>query len=98
MSTVGCFAGGASPYGTRIWPGTWMSGARSPYKSPSLRETDGRELQDSSEERRVVRGGGFLSPREVLRCADRQRPQPPLTPGADYLGFRVRASHSNSEL
>jgi len=96
-SAVGCFPGGASPYGceemsgnvkewTRsLWGKNWLGDPdfNYPYNSK-----DGRENLDAgSDIARVVRGGSFFSNQRLVRCAYRNRDYPDLR----YLdvGFRV---------
>ena len=79
-SAVGCFPGGASPYGCEemsgnVWEWTrslWGSEWRKPEFGYPYVPTDGREDMSREKERlRVVRGGAFGSSRGDVRCAYR---------------------------
>ncbi len=95
-SAVGCFPGGASPYGcedlagnvwelTRsLWSKHWRKSAF-PYPYDPR---DGREQLDAVPEApRVCRGGSFNGDGTLVRCAARAR-HDPISPNW-YLGFRV---------
>ena len=95
-SPVGCFPGGASPYGAldmcgNVWEWTrslWGKGDEKPDYGYPYDPGDGRENLDAAHEvRRVLRGGAFHDDRNFARCAFRRR----NIPGCryDYLGFRV---------
>jgi formylglycine-generating enzyme required for sulfatase activity len=87
-SAVGCFTGGASPYGLldmngNVWEWTRSIRLDYPYKIE-----DGREnLESDGNEGRVLRGGAFIGSRRSARCAYRRSG----TPGdrSNYIGFRV---------
>jgi formylglycine-generating enzyme required for sulfatase activity len=95
-SAVGCFSGGASPYGceemsgnvwewTRsLWGREW---ARPDFGYP-YNPADGREdLQARTDVLRVLRGGSFALTREDARCAVRHRLDPAYRNWSG--GFRV---------
>jgi len=90
-SAVGCFPGGASPYGVEdlsgnVWEWTRsLGGFKYPYKR------DKREdLRGSRQEPRVLRGGSFDGGADPLRCACRLGGDPGNHHGD--IGFRVVAS------
>lgn len=83
-STVGCFPGGASPYGCEEMSGNvWercQTKWRENYKQPPDENLDGTAL-------RVLRGGAFSSNHGYVRCADRYWHNP--DDWGNYFGFRV---------
>jgi len=98
-SAVGCFPGGASPYGSQEVSGTLWEWTRSLWgpdvSRPQFRypydPSDGRENEKAGDEvARVVRGGAFDFDRVVARCSYRFRDLPN---GVWYgLGFRCVVS------
>ncbi|MFL6258078.1 MAG: formylglycine-generating enzyme family protein, partial [Thermoanaerobaculia bacterium] len=94
-SAVGCFPGGASPYGIEelsgnVWEWTstlwgedvWIASFRYPY----VRE-DGREnLKAPTNVYRVIRGGAFAEPFGHIRCAYREL----IRPNQAHLGLGFR--------
>ncbi len=103
VSPVGCFPGGASPYGVEelsgnVWEWTrsvWGSEIEKPEFGYPYVANDGRENL-SSPSRRVLRGGAFsYGPRDV-RCAVRYGYVP--ADRYDFIGFRVVVSPFRSEL
>jgi formylglycine-generating enzyme required for sulfatase activity len=95
-TAVGCFPGGASPYGCldmagNVWEWTrslWRKGGEEPGFKYPYDPRDGREdLKAGDDMLRVLRGGAFYCDRRSLRCANRYR----NNPGGRYrsLGFRL---------
>jgi formylglycine-generating enzyme required for sulfatase activity len=85
---VGCFPGGASPYGFEELSGNVFEWTRSlygdyPYEPVAARE----DLEASSEVLRVLRGGSCFNGARVARCAVRLRRVPGNRPS--FIGFRV---------
>ena len=87
---------GDSPYGCtdmagNVWEWTqslWGSNRDTPDFAYPYNPDDGRENAEASpNELRVWRGGAFLSPWELVRCASRNKFTPNLRDR--YLGFRV---------
>jgi len=71
-SAVGCFPGGASPYGVEDLSGNVWEWTRSLYRDYPYDPGDGREnLEAGRGVRRVVRGGSFYIDRRGVRCAYR---------------------------
>jgi formylglycine-generating enzyme required for sulfatase activity len=100
-SAVGCFPGGASPYGIvdlcgNVWEWTrslWGSDFATPAFAYPYQQNDGREnLEASDRILRVVRGGAFRDGHESVRCAYRDRDYPSYRHND---GFRV-VVHSSS--
>ena len=88
-SAVGCFPGGASPYGCldlagNVWE--WTSSLRRAYP---YRVDDGRE-ETASPDPRVLRGGAFNDDVNLVRCAVRGYYFP--TDRDSYYGFRIVVS------
>ncbi len=95
-SAVGCFPGGASPYGCEEMSGNVWEWTRSlwgkDWDKPKFRypydPKDGREKLDAPRDvRRVWRGGAFSYFDRYVRCASRYRNPPDNRYYA--LGFRV---------
>ncbi|MBI3942321.1 MAG: SUMF1/EgtB/PvdO family nonheme iron enzyme, partial [Chloroflexi bacterium] len=87
-SAVGCFPGGASPYGVEemsgnVWEWTrslWGKNLDKPDFKYPYDPRDGREdLQAPDDVRRVARGGAYFSYGRYVRCASRNH---------DYPNFR----------
>ena len=88
-SAVGCFPGGASPYGAEELSGNVWEWTRSSYRAyPYVLEDDREAPADSA--LRVLRGGAFDRAPWGVRCAVRYG----LGPGARgvLMGFRVVVS------
>jgi formylglycine-generating enzyme required for sulfatase activity len=84
-SAVGCFPGGASPYGVLDMAGNVWEWCHSLYEPYPFNPKDGRE-DLKAEGLRVLRGGAFLNNRGIVRCAHRG-----YYPHRRYfdLGFRM---------
>jgi formylglycine-generating enzyme required for sulfatase activity len=96
-SSVGCFPGGASPFGCEEMSGnveewTRSGDSRYPYEAEGGRES----LEVSAQHLRVLRGGAFHYPSRRVRCAYRYRYRPDHR--YDGIGFRVVLSPSRSDL
>ncbi len=97
-STVGCFSGGASPYGCEdmsgnVWGWTrslWGENLSEPDFKYPYKLDDGREQLDAPDDvRRALRGCAFFSDDLGVRCAYRSRNGPNLRNST--VGFRVSA-------
>ena len=94
-SAVGCFPGGASPYGCEEMSGNVWEWTRSlfgshlyPPKGPERRERE--DLNAPDDVGRVLRGGAFLSGPEFVRCASYNVTVLDIRSGG--IGFRVVVS------
>jgi formylglycine-generating enzyme required for sulfatase activity len=87
-SAVGCFPGGASPYGVEDLSGNVWGWTRSHWRDYPYGPADGREdLRVSDDVPRVLRGGAFFNYRWSVRCAYRRRNGPYNR--YNYVGFRL---------
>jgi iron(II)-dependent oxidoreductase len=98
-SAVGCFPGGASPYGCEemsgnVWEWTlslWGPASAEPSFLYPYDPSDGRENLDAPPEVfRVLRGGPYLVGARHIRCAYRGRAQ--AGGWNEFIGFRVVAA------
>jgi formylglycine-generating enzyme required for sulfatase activity len=91
-NAVGCFPGGASPYGIEelsgnVWEWTRSLWGEYPYPSERVARSKREALQASVEESRLLRGGVFWLDHRGVRCASRY---PLGAHGANLsIGFRV---------
>jgi formylglycine-generating enzyme required for sulfatase activity len=85
-SPVGCFPGGASPYGCEEMAGNVWEWTSSKYIDYPYNPSDGRE-DPEGDARRVLRGGSFNYLLNVVRCAGRYLYVPDFR--NDFGGFRV---------
>ena len=91
ISTVGCFPGGASPYGVEdlsgnVWEWTRSRSGNYPYPT-DWQEQTWRENVQAVGSRRVLRGGAYDTALRLVRCAYRNMGSPN---SRDYsIGFRV---------
>ncbi|MCX7856300.1 MAG: formylglycine-generating enzyme family protein, partial [Anaerolineae bacterium] len=98
-SAVGCFPGGASPYGVldmagNVWEWTrslWGKSGEKPDFGYPYNPEDGREnLEAESNILRVLRGGSFVEGARNVRCMFRDWNSPTYRLG--FYGFRVTVS------
>jgi formylglycine-generating enzyme required for sulfatase activity len=94
-SAVGCFLGGASPYGLQDLSGNVWEWTRSIWKDYPYISGDGREIL-SGDSPRVFRGGAFSYSRRRVRCASRDWVDPANLVG--NLGFRAGVFPPTSDL
>lgn len=85
-SAVGCFPGGASPYGVEDMSGNIWEWCHSLYKDYPYKAQDGREDLEA-EDARVLRGGAFDNNERTVRCACRIRLNP--SDRLNLIGFRL---------
>ncbi|HEX7735565.1 MAG TPA: SUMF1/EgtB/PvdO family nonheme iron enzyme [Ktedonobacteraceae bacterium] len=80
---------GASPYGAYEMAGNVWEWTTSIFSSYPYDPTDGRE-DPTSDKHRVLRGGAWLLPKEVARCACRNSEHPRIFVGHFIdVGFRL---------
>ncbi|HEY3569643.1 MAG TPA: SUMF1/EgtB/PvdO family nonheme iron enzyme [Thermoanaerobaculia bacterium] len=89
-NVVGCFPGGASPYGIEELSGNVLQWTRSLYDDYPYRPGASREDLGADAQARIVRGGSFIEDSRLGRCAVRFTVEPGGH-GAN-LGFRVAVS------
>jgi len=83
-SAVGCFPGGASPYGALDMSGNVWEWCRTEWQDNYENYQDADNLEGTG--RRVLRGGSFDDPRHVVRCSFRYWPSPLYV----WLGYGFR--------
>jgi formylglycine-generating enzyme required for sulfatase activity len=91
-NAVGCFPGGASPYGVEELSGNVEEWTRSlwgeyPYPSERIARSKREDLQAPARVSRVLRGGAFWFDPQGVRCAARLRSGARVVYG--NVGFRV---------
>jgi formylglycine-generating enzyme required for sulfatase activity len=74
-SSVGCFPGGASPYGCQDMSGNVWEWTSTLYKDYPYNPNDGRE-DPAAADARVLRGGAFYLSERYVRCAYRNTHRP----------------------
>jgi formylglycine-generating enzyme required for sulfatase activity len=82
-STVGCFPGGAGPYGIEDLSGNVLEWTRSPWQESYEDYQPNLPVKDSA----VWHGGAFHNNEWYVRCAARHRDPPDFR--NDLIGFRV---------
>ncbi|MCP4287419.1 MAG: SUMF1/EgtB/PvdO family nonheme iron enzyme, partial [Gammaproteobacteria bacterium] len=93
-NAVGCFPGGASPYGCEEMSGNVWEWTRSMVETYPYDPDDGREDIERDSPYRVSRGGSFKLGAHKVRCAIRLRYNP--RGGVFDFGFRVMLSPSSA--
>jgi formylglycine-generating enzyme required for sulfatase activity len=97
VNAVGCFSGGASPFGCEEMSGNVWEWTRSIKKEyPYVREEGREDVEASSQLLRVVRGGSCFDVTRYARCAFRLRREPGGR--LDLIGCRVVVLPFSSDL
>jgi formylglycine-generating enzyme required for sulfatase activity len=101
-SAVGCFPGGASPYGALDMSGNMWEWCRTKWQE-SYQDYEGDDLKGPANDLegdapRVLRGGAFGSDDRLVRCACRHRSYPDLGVGAAGFGCAWLPAFFNSGL
>ena len=87
-TAVGCFSGGASPYGCEEMAGNVWEWCSAKWQDSYEDYRDDNDLEEYST--RVLRGGAYYSDASGVRCGARYRNYPDYR--LDYDGFRVALS------
>jgi formylglycine-generating enzyme required for sulfatase activity len=87
FTPVGIYPSGVSPFGVFDMAGNVWEWTSSLYKPYPYEADDGREDQDRDGSR-VIRGGSWLNPQDLARCASRRGLHPDLRFRGGVLGFR----------
>lgn len=83
---VGSYPTGGSPYGALDMAGNVWEWSSSQFMVYPYSSTDGRE-ESTEDARRVVRGGSWYYPPDLMRTANRHGYDPDAR--FDYLGLRL---------
>ncbi|MCH8217945.1 MAG: SUMF1/EgtB/PvdO family nonheme iron enzyme [Planctomycetes bacterium] len=86
-SAVGCFAGGASPYGCLDMAGNVWEWCRNTLEKYPYKRDDREDVSKNVGSFRVFRGGSWYGPAVRCRCSCRRRRNPGRRDV--HLGFRV---------
>ena len=89
-SAVGCFPGGASPYGLEDMSGNveeWTRSLWEDYPYPASETERAQREEPQADGPRVLRGGAFWDDHQLVRCACRDRADPQCVYSG--VGFRL---------